>query len=173
MDINTLGIGGIIGATLVATLNLYIFFSNRKKDELKERIKNLYSPLYVHYLEYTRYGLENPYKDYLIFKKMYIQNSIYASDILKELFEELLDKESEFRDLTEDERADKMMNSTFRNDKDLDVSLREMIVRLGGWIDREHSELQFYYAKGFFCRWFLRLFDVNNRGLVPAGRSFE
>ena len=41
MDINTLGIGGIIGATLVASLNLYIFQSNRKKDEIKERIENL------------------------------------------------------------------------------------------------------------------------------------
>jgi len=54
MDIATLGIGGIIGATLVASLNLYIFLSNRKKDEIKERIEKLYSPLYVHYLEYTR-----------------------------------------------------------------------------------------------------------------------
>ena len=89
MDINTLGIGGIIGATLVASLNLYIFQSNRKKDEIKERIENLYSPLYVHYLEHTRYGSTEPYKDYLIFKKIYIQNSIYTSDILKELFEEL------------------------------------------------------------------------------------
>ena len=172
MDINTLGIGGIIGASLLATLNLYIFISNRKKDEIKERIENLYSPLYVHYREHTYYGSKEPYKDYLIFKKMYIQNSIYASDVLKELFEELLDKESEFRDLTEEGRAKKMMNSSFRNDKGLEVDLKDMIVRVGGRIDREHDELQIYYAKGFFARWFWRLFDSNKRELVPAGRSF-
>jgi len=148
MDINILGIGGIIGALLLSTLNLYIFLSNRKKDEIKERIEKLYSPLYVHYREHTYYGS-------------------------KELFEELLYKESEFRDLTEDGRAKKMMKSLFRNDKGLEVDLKNMIVRIGGWIEREHDELQIYYAKGFFARWSWRLFDSNKRGLVPAGRSFE
>jgi len=173
MDINTLGIGGIIGATLVASLNLYIFLSNRKKDEIKERIEKLYSPLYVYYLEYTRYGSKEPYKDYLIFKKIYIQNSIYASDILKELFEELLHNESEFRDLREDERAKKMMNSSFRNDKGLEVDLKDMIYRVSGCIDRDYYELQIYYAKGFLGRFLWRLNDSNRRGLSPAGRSFE
>ena len=43
MDINTLGIGAIIGATFVATTNLYIFISNRHRDEIKERLKNFYN----------------------------------------------------------------------------------------------------------------------------------
>jgi len=83
MDINTLGIGAVIGAILVSGINLYIFMANRKKDEIKERIDNLYSPLYVYYLENIKYGSKNPYKDYLALKKIYIRNSIYASDILK------------------------------------------------------------------------------------------
>jgi hypothetical protein len=41
MNINTLGVGAIMGATVVAGTNLYIFISNRKKDEIKERLDNL------------------------------------------------------------------------------------------------------------------------------------
>ena len=87
MDINTLGIGAIIGATVVAGTNLYIFTSNRKKDEIKERLDKLYTPIYVYHMENMRYGIDKPYKNYIALKKIYIRNSIYASDILKELFE--------------------------------------------------------------------------------------
>ena len=86
MDINTLGIGGMIGATVVAGTNLYIFISNRRKDEIKERIERLYSPMFAYYMEHMRYGGSDPYKDFQQLKKIYIKNSIYASDILCELF---------------------------------------------------------------------------------------
>ena len=176
MDINALGIGGILGAILLASINLYIFHSNRKKDEIKERIENLYSPLYVYYFENMRYNSEEPYKDYLALKKIYIGNSIYASDMLKELFEELLDKESEFMDLSEDERSEKMNSSLFRDDKGLEKDLNNMMYRISGWIDREYDELQIYYAKGMIGRFLWRLKIRNKpyyaRGAIPAGRSF-
>ena len=101
MDINVLGVGAIIGATVVAGTNLYIFISNRKKDEIKERLENLYTPMYVYHMEHMRYGIKDPYKDYLELKKIYIRNSIYASDILKELFESVIYAESEFMGLDE------------------------------------------------------------------------
>lgn len=46
MDLNTIGIGAVLGAILVAGTNLYIFVRNSNKAELKERIEKLYSPLY-------------------------------------------------------------------------------------------------------------------------------
>ena len=176
MDINALGIGGILGAILLASINLYIFHSNRKKDEIKERIENLYTPLYVYYMENMRYGSLKPYKDYLALKKIYIQNSIYASDMIKELFEELLDKESEFMTLTKEERASKMNTSFFTDDKGLEKDLNQMMYRISGWISREHDELQIYYSKGIIGRFFWRLELQKNhryaRGTIPAGRSF-
>ena len=176
MDLNAIGIGAIIGATFVAGTNLYIFIHNNKKAEIKERIEKLYSPLYVYYLENMIYGSGGSYKDYLALKKIYIANSIYASDILKELFDELLHKESEFMDLPESERAMKMKNSLFRDDKGLKKDLNNMMYRIGGWIDKEHDDLQVYYTKGMIGRFLWRLTIQNNpsyaRRALPAGRSF-
>ena len=176
MDINLLGIGAIMGATVVAGTNLYIFMANRKKDEIKERIDNLYTPMYVYYMEKMRYGVDEPYKDYLVLKMIYIRNSIYASDILKELFESLMDVESEFIDLDEEQREEKMNYALFRDDKGLDKNFNYMVDRIGGWIDREHDELQIYYVKGKIARFFWRL-QIHDRpwyarGTIPAGRSF-
>jgi len=176
MDINTLGIGAIIGATVVAGTNLYIFTANRKKDEIKERLDNLYTPMYVYHMENMRYGIDEPYKDYLALKKIYIRNSIYASDILKELFESIMDVESEFIDLDEGQREEKMHKALFRDEKGLDKDLKSMMYRVSGWIAREHDELQIYYAKGmisrFIWRWKIQDSPWYARGAIPAGRSF-
>ena len=177
MDINILGIGAIMGATVVAGTNLYIFISNRKKDEIKERLDNLYIPMYVYYMEHMRYGIDDPYKDYVELKKIYIRNSIYASDILKELFESILDAESEFIGLDEKQRADKMNHAIIRDDKGLEKDIKNMMYRISGWIDREHNELQIYYVKGKIARflWRLKIYDRPwyARGTIPAGRSFK
>lgn len=181
LDINILGIGAIIGATLVTGANLYIFNSNRKKDEIKERIDKLYSPLYAYYLEHMKYQTENKklglYEDYLALKKIYIHNSIYASDILKELFNDLFYHESELLNLSLEERAEKIHSLTFRNDKGIETDFKNMMYRIQGWIDREHHELQLYYIKGKIGRFLWRL-EINNnpsyaRGSLPAGRSFD
>ena len=176
MDINTLGIGTIMGATVVSMTNLYIFTSNRKKDEIKERLDKLYAPMYVYHMEYMRYGIKDPYRDYLELKKIYIRNSIYASDILKELFESIIDAESEFIELDEKERAEKMNHVLMQNDKGEDKDLKNMMYRISGWIDREHDELQIYYVKGKIARLLWRFKSLNSswyaRGAIPAGRSF-
>ena len=176
MDINTLGIGAIMGATVVSMTNLYIFTSNRKKDEIKERLDNLYTPMYVYHMEHLRYGTKDPYRDYLELKKIYIRNSIYASDILKELFESIIDAESEFMELDEKDRAEKMNQVLMQNDKGEKKDLGNMMYRISGWIDREHYELQIFYAKGKIARVLWRFKSLNNdgyaRGAIPAGRSF-
>ena len=177
MDINVLGIGGILGAMLLAGINLYIFHSNRKKDAIKERLDNLYIPMYVYHMEHMRYGIKDPYKDYLELKKIYIGNSIYASDILKELFESVIYAESEFMGLDEKKRAEKMNHAHMENDKGEEKDLNSMVVRISGWIHREHDELQIYYAKGmigrFFWRWKIYYNDNYARGTIPAGQSFN
>jgi hypothetical protein len=127
-------------------------------------------------MEHMRYGIEDPYKDYLALKKIYIRNSIYASDILKELFESVIDAESEFLELDEKQRADKMNHALMRNDKGQEKDLKSMIYRISGWTDREYDELQIYYVKGKIARFFWRL-QIHDRpwyarGSIPAGRSF-
>lgn len=181
MDLNAIGIGAIIGATFVAGTNLYIFIHNSRKDEIKERINKLYSPMYSYYLEHMKYHSEEKelglYEDYLVLKKIYMSNSIYASDILKELFEELLYRESELMDLSLEERAKEIHNLTFRDDKGIESDFKTMMYRVEGWIDREHDELQLYYIKGKLGRFLWRLEIRNNpyyaRGSLPAGRSFD
>ncbi|WP_416768879.1 hypothetical protein ACM66T_05825 [Sulfurimonas sp. ST-25] len=182
MDINLLGVGAIIGATIVAGTNAYIFIQNRNKDEIKERIEKLYGPLYVYYLENMKYGSSKNelelYEHYLALKKIYISNSIFASDILKELFDSLMSVESDLMEMSLEERVHKMMTEPlFNNDKYQDVCLYEMMYRLEGWIDREHDELQLYYAKSFIGRFLWRLESDHNssyaRGTIPAGRSFD
>lgn len=176
MDINLLGIGAIMGATVVAGTNLYIFLSNRKKDEIKERLDNLYTPMYVYHMENMRYGSTSPYKDYIKLKKIYIRNSIYSSDILKELFESVIDTESEFMGLDKKQRAEKMNHTLMKNDKGEERDLNSMVDRISGWINREHDELQIYYVKGliarFLWRWKIHGSSWYARGTIPAGRSF-
>ncbi|MBA1419621.1 MAG: hypothetical protein FAF03_01845 [Epsilonproteobacteria bacterium] len=176
MDITTLGVGAIIGATVVAGTNLYIFISNRKKDEIKERLDNLYTPMYVYHMEHMRYGIEDPYKDYLELKKIYIRNSIYASDRLKELFESVIDAESEFMGLDEKERTEKMNHTLMKNDKGEEKDIKSLMYRISGWIHREYDELQIYYSKGkiarFLWRWKIHDDPCHARGTIPAGRSF-
>ncbi len=93
MDINILGIGAVIGATVVAGTNLYIFQQNHKRDESKERLKNLYYPLYamiekkkkhLGFLkirpkeEFEKFAVEY-YKFFLELRDLYLDNKIYES----------------------------------------------------------------------------------------------
>jgi hypothetical protein len=182
MDLNGIGIGAVFGAIFMGTIQLYMFASNRKKDELKNRIEKLYSPLYVYYLDnmkFTTVGNDlELYTHYLALKQIYIANSIYASDILKELFENMVHVESDLMNQTLENRVRQMSNEKiFRNDKGKEADLNDMLYRIVGWIDREHDELQLYYAKGLIGRFLWRL-EVNNnpayaRETIPAGRSFN
>lgn len=104
MDINTIGVGAILGATVVAGTNLLIFHLNRKKDETKERLKNLYYPLYASiakkdkYLaflktcqeeEFEKFAVEF-YKFFLELRDIYLDNKIYESMQLREAFRVLI-----------------------------------------------------------------------------------
>jgi hypothetical protein len=127
-------------------------------------------------MEHMRYGVKDPYEDYLKLKKIYIRNSIYASDILKELFESVIDTESEFMGLDEKQRIEKMHHVLMQNDKGQDKDLRGTMDRISGWIDREYDELHIYYVKGIISRFLWRLKIQDSpwyaRGATPAGRSF-
>lgn len=46
MDINSIGIGSLISSILIVATNIYIFQKNRKFDQSKEQINNLYNPLH-------------------------------------------------------------------------------------------------------------------------------
>ena len=100
MDINILGVGAVIGATVVAGTNLYIFNKNRKRDELKERLKNLYYPLYAMIAkkkkyfaflkmrpdeEFEKFAVEY-YKFFLELRDLYLDNKIYESLELRRAF---------------------------------------------------------------------------------------
>lgn len=104
MDINAIGIGAIIGATVVAGTNLLIFHLNRKKDETKERLKNLYYPLYASIAKkdkhlaflktcqeegFEKFAVEF-YKFFLELRDIYLDNKIYESMQLREAFRVLI-----------------------------------------------------------------------------------
>ena len=44
MDISVLGIGGIIGATIVVITNIVLYQKNRKYDKAKDQLVHLYNP---------------------------------------------------------------------------------------------------------------------------------
>ena len=97
MDINILGIGAVIGATVVAGTNLYIFQQNRKRDESKERLQNLYYPLYAmtvknkkHFAflkmrpdeEFEKFlSIHNPDPEYVIAIKNFVKAYITDSEV--------------------------------------------------------------------------------------------
>lgn len=115
MDINIIGIGAIIGATVVAGTNLFIFQQNRKRDEKKERLKNLYNPMYSliskkdKYFAFLKsYDVESTeefekfavefYHYFLELRDIYFDNKIYESMELRGAFHKLLhNHESESR----------------------------------------------------------------------------
>jgi len=69
-----------------------------------------------------------------------------------------------------------MKNELFKDDKGMERNFIYIIDRISGWIDREHDELQIYYAKGIISRFLWRLKIHNDpgyaRGSIPAGRSY-
>jgi len=99
--------GSIMGATIVAAANLTIYQMNRMKDEKKERLKNLYNPMYSlierkdKYLaflkpydeekkeEYERFATEY-YQFFLELRDIYYDNKVYESKELRFAFHKLL-----------------------------------------------------------------------------------
>jgi hypothetical protein len=99
--------GSIIGATIVAGVNLTIFQLNRKNDYNLERLKNLYNPMYslisrkekyFVYLKlranksdeaFTEFAVDY-YHYFLELRDIYFDNKVYESKELKWAFHRLL-----------------------------------------------------------------------------------
>jgi selenocysteine-specific translation elongation factor len=92
MDISVLGIGGIIGATIVVITNIVLHQRNRKYDIAKEQLIHLYNPLnalinkkskYLAYLKRnTKKSNQYPveyYKFFMELQDIYLTNEVYAS----------------------------------------------------------------------------------------------
>lgn len=104
MDINTIGIGGLLGAFLIVSVNIYLHQKNIKQDRLKEQLKNLYNPLnaiikkkkrYLDLMKNTdelneKYMVEY-YDFFLELLDFYLNNEVYASLSLRKKFHSLWD----------------------------------------------------------------------------------
>ncbi len=102
MDISVLGIGGIIGATIVVVTNIILHQRNRKYDLAKEQLVHLYNPLnalvekkskYLAHLKHnTRKSDQYPieyYKFFMELRDIYLNNEVYASLDLHKAFHTL------------------------------------------------------------------------------------
>lgn len=106
IDINLIGIGAITGALVVAGTNLYIFNKNRKNDQVKEQLKNLYNPLNAqiekkfHYLtflkmravtgdvQFEQFASEY-YELFLSLRDIYLENEVFGSLKLQRAYHSL------------------------------------------------------------------------------------
>ena len=92
MDINALGIGGIIGAVIVVIVNIMLHQRNRKYDIAKEQLVHLYNPLNAlinkksKYLEFLKFNSKKSdnypveyYKFFMELQDIYLSNEVYAS----------------------------------------------------------------------------------------------
>ncbi len=100
--------GSIIGASIVATVNLGIFQLNRYKDEKKERLRSLYYPLqaiidkkYKTVRLMKRHFSQNfesfsiaYYKFFLELRDIYLDNRVYATRELNIAFHKILHNHS-------------------------------------------------------------------------------
>ncbi|MBA1419966.1 MAG: hypothetical protein FAF03_03665, partial [Epsilonproteobacteria bacterium] len=90
--LSVLGIGGIIGATIVVITNIILHQRNRKYDLAKEQLIHLYNPLnalinkkskYLAFLKHnTKKSDQCPieyYKFFIELQDIYLENEVYAS----------------------------------------------------------------------------------------------
>ena len=96
--------GSIIGASIVAAVNLGIFQLNRYKDEKKERLQNLYYPLQAiidkkyktvqlmkrHFSQDFESFSVAYYKFFLELRDTYLDNRVYATKELNIAFHKIL-----------------------------------------------------------------------------------
>ncbi|CAA6818286.1 MAG: Unknown protein [uncultured Sulfurovum sp.] len=102
LDLNNIGIGAIVGATIVTTANIFLHQRNLKLDRSKEQLKNLYNPLNAiiqmrkKHLDFLRIDSNNfekfaseYYQFFLDLRKIYLENEVYASLELRTAFHTL------------------------------------------------------------------------------------
>jgi len=114
MDINTLGIGSLIGSTAVVSMNYYLFHKNYKNEQKKEKLKKLYYPLsaviakkslYLRLLKSRNFDefITEYYDFFLKLRDIYLDNKVYSSRELKSTFHTLLNwYEIEYNNYVED-----------------------------------------------------------------------
>jgi hypothetical protein len=102
VDINSIGIGAILGAIIVVSVNLYLNSKSLSYDIAKEQLQNLYNPLNAFiennkiYLEvlkmkdddFEKFAIEY-FKFFLKLRDLYLNNEVYASSELKAIFNTL------------------------------------------------------------------------------------
>lgn len=103
IDLNSIGIGAIIGSCVVVLVNIYLHQKNIKYDRAKEQLKNLYNPLnkiinknkkYLDFLKLREESFQKFSEEYYTFflelREIYLDNEVYASIDLQRAFHSLL-----------------------------------------------------------------------------------
>ena len=153
--------GSIIGATIVASVNMAIFQLNRHQDEKKERLKSLYYPLQAiidkkyktvrlmkrHFSQDFESFSVAYYKFFLELRDTYLDNRVHATRELNIAFHKILhNHEIEFLNFTEwtsseDERLKELAKFELKHQLDAD-EMSELERNLEKVISMIYSDLK-------------------------------
>lgn len=149
MDIQSMGLGAFFSAVLIVGTNLFISQQNRKRDEIKERLENLYIPMRKILKKPT--AMQEKYKIFLQIEKIYTSYEYLASPILVDVLCDVLDTyHSLLRgNLTEAEIKEKMMTESFKNYKNISRKFDPLVYDIYGIVDANTEELLRQYRGGF------------------------
>ena len=149
MDINTLGIGALIGAVVVSGINIFISWRNKEREDIKERLENLYLPLDKILKTYRR--RDNKYETFLEIETIYRDHEHLASPTLSHVLYDVLNKYDDWinENLSQDEIREKIESEQFINEKDISRDIKALLYNIYGVVDAGTFELLRQYRGGF------------------------
>lgn len=150
MDVNAIGIGALIGATIVAGTNLFVAWRNRIREEIKERLEKLYLPM--HKVLCTPKAMDNQYETFLEVEKLYTEYEHLVSPKLEQVLYDVVSQYHSLlsEDLTEIEVKEKMLEAKFTTYKrDVIRDFNAILYDIDGVVDAGKSELLRQYRGGF------------------------
>lgn len=149
MDINAIGIGALIGAVITSTLNLFISWRNKERDEIKERLEKLYLPM-KKVLNKPK-AMDNNYETFLEIEKIYAEYGHLVSPRLEHVLYDVVSAyHSLLRDdLTAVEIKEKITAGSFKSYKKTLRKFDALIHDIDAVVDAGMSELLRQYRGGF------------------------
>ena len=150
MNVNAIGIGALIGATIVAGTNLFVAWRNRIREEIKERLEKLYLPMYK--VLRTPKAMDKRYETFLEVEKLYTEYEHLASPKLEQVLYDIVSQYHSLlsEELTEVEVKEKMLKAKFTTYKrDAIRDFHAIMYDIDGVVNAGKYELLRQYRGGF------------------------
>ena len=148
MSIGTIGIGALVSSILVVGTNIFISWRNRQRDEIKERLENLYLPMKR--VVQKPNAMEDSYETFLKLEKLYAKHEHLASPMLIYVLDDIVDTYHSLlqENLTESEIKEKIMTGSFRSYKEGLHNFKELMHHIYNIVDANVDELLRQYRGG-------------------------